>query len=206
VTLILHIDQLHFGYPECALFQGLSLQVPAGVTLLRAGDGRGKTTLLRLLAGDLTADAGDLRLNGVLLKTHRAGYQQQVFWVEPRTSDFDAVTATDYFASLHSIYPQWNHAALATLLDGLSLAPHVDKPMYMLSTGSKRKVWLAAAFASGAALTLLDDPLAALDKPSIRCVTHTLAQAAQTAQRAFVVAHYEPLAGVPLAATLDLGD
>jgi ABC-type multidrug transport system ATPase subunit len=206
VTLILHIDQLHFGHPECPLFQGLSLQVPAGVTLLRAGDGRGKTTLLRLLAGDLAADAGDLRLNGVLLKTHRAGYQQQVFWVEPRTSDFDAITATDYFASLHSIYPQWNHAALAALVDGLSLAPHVDKPMYMLSTGSKRKVWLAAAFASGAALTLLDDPLAALDKPSINCVMRALAQAAQAAQRAFVVAHYEPLGDVPLAATLDLGD
>lgn len=203
---ILHIDQLHFGYPECPLFQGLSLQVPAGVTLLRAGDGRGKTSLLRLLAGDLAADAGDLRLNGALLKTHRAAYQQQVFWVEPRTSDFDAITATEYFASLRSAYPLWDHAALAALVDGLSLAPHVDKPMFMLSTGSKRKVWLAAAFASGAALTLLDDPLAALDKPSIHCVMRTLVQVAQTAQRAFVVARYEPMDDVPLAATPDLGD
>jgi ABC-type multidrug transport system ATPase subunit len=147
-----------------------------------------------------------LRLNEVLLKTHRAGYQQQVFWVEPRTSDFDAITATDYFASLRSAYPLWDHATLAELVDGLSLAPHIDKPMYMLSTGSKRKVWLAAAFASGAALTLLDDPLAALDKPSIHCVMRALGQVANAAQRAFVVAHYEPLGDVPLAATLDLGD
>ncbi len=75
----------------------------------------------------------------------------------------------------------------------------------MLSTGSKRKVLLAAAIASNAPLTLLDDPLAALDKPSIKMVLQQLCAAAVAKERVYVVAHYEALAGVPLAATLDLG-
>jgi hypothetical protein len=43
------------------------------------------------------------------------------------------------------------------LIDGLALE-HLFKQIQMLSSGTRRKVWIAAAFASGAALTLLDDP------------------------------------------------
>jgi energy-coupling factor transporter ATP-binding protein EcfA2 len=74
----------------------------------------------------------------------------------------------------------------------------------MLSTGSKRKVWLAAAFASGAAVTLLDEPFAALDKASINLVLELLQDAAIHATRAWVVADYEAPRGVPLALTISL--
>ena len=67
-------------------------------------------------------------------------------------------------------------------------------------------MWLCAALASRATLTLLDDPFAALDQPSIRCVMAQLKIAAQSSSRACVVAHYEALADVPLAATVALAD
>ncbi len=41
------------------------------------------------------------------------------------------------------------------------------KPFHALSTGTRRKVCMAAALASGAPLTLIDDPIAGLDKPSV---------------------------------------
>ena len=62
------------------------------------------------------------------------------------------------------------------------------------------------AFASGAALTLLDMPFAALDKGSIRFVLALLEEAATHPARAFVVADYTAPAGVPLAGLIDLGD
>jgi energy-coupling factor transporter ATP-binding protein EcfA2 len=92
------------------------------------------------------------------------------------------------------------------LVAGLALTEHRAKRLFMLSTGSRRKVWLATAFASGAAVTLLDDPFAALDKPSIRFVTELLQEAAGHSTRAWVVTGYAAPAGVALAATLDLGD
>ncbi|MGA8514233.1 MAG: hypothetical protein WB821_05610 [Burkholderiaceae bacterium] len=63
--MILQADQLCYGYPQHALFTNLSLQVITGVSLVRGGDGRGKTTLLRLLAGDLALDSGDLQIKGM---------------------------------------------------------------------------------------------------------------------------------------------
>jgi ABC-type Mn2+/Zn2+ transport system ATPase subunit len=86
--------------------------------------------------------------------------------------------------------------ALNALVEGLGLAEHADKPLYMLSTGSKRKVWLAAAFASGAPLLLIDEPFAALDRASAACVGHWLGRAAQSTNRACVIADYQAPAGL----------
>ena len=55
---ILEVKRLGFRYPERTLFSNWSASLSLGVTLVLGGDGRGKTTLLRLLAGDLTAGAG----------------------------------------------------------------------------------------------------------------------------------------------------
>ncbi|MEB0012169.1 ATP-binding cassette domain-containing protein [Glaciimonas sp. Gout2] len=173
---------------------------------MRGGEGSGKTTLLRLLAGELPAAKGDLEINGVKLVDQPAAYRRQVFWIDMRSDAFDQMTPVAYFASLHALYPGFDQVLLADLIDGLSLAPHLEKNLYMLSTGSKRKVWLAAAFAAGAAVTLLDDPFAALDKGSIGFVMRFLDGVANHSSRAWVLSHYEAPCTAPLAAIIDLGE
>lgn len=203
---ILQAANLTFHYPGQELFSNWSAAIPAGVTLVRGGDGRGKSSLLRLLAGDLTAQAGRLEIKGVCLEEQPEAYRRQVFWVDPRSEAFDQMTAREYFASLHAAYPGFDDTLLPALAEGLSLTPHLDKKLYMLSTGSKRKVWIAAAFAAGAAVNLLDDAFAGLDKASINFVVKMLNQLAGDAGRAWVIALYEAPEGVELAALVDLGD
>ncbi len=202
---VLQVSELRFHYPHRELFTGWSARIPPGVTLVRGGDGSGKTTLLRLLAGELPAHGGRLQVNDIRLDEQPDVYRQQVFWADPRSDAFDQMKAVDYFRSLHSTYPRFDERLLPGLIEGLSLAPHLDKFLYMLSTGSKRKVWLAAAFASGAAVTLLDEPFSALDKVSIRFVIELLEEAAQDPARACVIAGYEAPGDVPLAGVIDLG-
>jgi ABC-type multidrug transport system ATPase subunit len=203
---LLQADGLHFSYPQRALFDNWSARIGPGVTLVRGGDGSGKTTLLRLLAGELAASGGRLQLNGIDLARQGAAYRQQVFWVDPRSDACDQMTVRDYFASIPGRHPGFDLQALAGLVAGWSLAPHLDKRLTMLSTGSKRKVWLAAAFASNAAVTLLDGPFAALDSASTGFLMTLLAQAATDPARAWILAHYEAPGDVALAATIDLGD
>ena len=135
---MLQIDGLCFRYPQRSLFTHWSARIPSGLTLVRGGDGSGKTTLLRLLAGELPADAGQLLLANITLRDSPDAYRNQVFWVDPRSVAFDQITPANYFSSLRRLYPQFNESLLHELQDGLSLTPHLDKPMYMLSTGSKR--------------------------------------------------------------------
>lgn len=200
---MLHLQNLHFSYPatlDQPLFIGLSGHIPAGVTLVCGGDGCGKSTLLRLLAGELTPRSGQVVMDGI--------DHSQVFWIDPRSDAVNTalndVVVQSYFNALPAQWPQVDTAWLAELTGALGLSPHAHKPMFMLSTGSRRKVLLAAALASGAALTLVDEPFAALDAPSIRCVTAALVRVAAQAQRVFVMADYQAPVGVPLASVLAL--
>ena len=193
---------MHF--PQRELFSQLSLGIPPGVTLVRGDEGCGKTTLLRVLAGELPAQSGELRLNGLHLKASPDAYQQQVFWANPRSEAWEQTSPADYFLSLPRRYPSFDAQRATEFAEGLGLTPHLNKPMYMLSTGSKRKVWLAAAFASGATVTLLDDPFAALDKASIGFVLALLREGSQHPTRAWVVAGYEAPTDVPLAGVIEL--
>ena len=205
---LLHIDNLHFSHPQQALWQGWSADLYPGVTLLRGGDGSGKTTLLRLLAGDLAPQKGALVLQGVDGTVDRDGYRSQVFWQDPRAHGLHDISGMAWLATLPARYPAWDASALAAHVKGWGLAPHLEKPLYQLSSGSQRKVLMAAALASGAALTLIDEPTAGLDRPSTLYLEQALARATQspTPPRAIVVAHYEALDGVPWQQVLDLPD
>ncbi len=203
---ILEVKGLGFRYPERTLFSDWSASLSPGVTLVLGGDGRGKTTLLRLLAGELAAGSGELCIHGVKLKADAPGYRRQVHWTEPRSTAFDPLTPLEFFDLQRGSHTGFDEDMLARCVYGLALTPELNKRLFMLSTGSKRKVFLAAAFASGAAVTLLDMPFAALDKPSITCLLSLLAEAAAQPTRSFVLADYAAPAGVPLAATMDLGE
>ena len=199
---ILDVDRLCFGYPRRPLFDHWSARIGPGITLVLGGDGSGKTSLLRLIAGELVAASGRLRIHDTSLADNPRAYRAKLCWIDPRTSDHDQISGRQFLQSRPDI--QMEGPAWDGLVRGLSLEPFLDKPLFMLSTGSKRKVWLAAAFASSTPLTLLDQPFAALDRPSIGYVRARLAAAAMDTTRVWVVADYETLADVPLCATFDL--
>ena len=201
----LQLQGLCFSYLNVNLFSDFSAHIGPGLTLVRGGDGSGKTTLLRLLAGAIAPQAGHLMLNGVSPQASPQAYQGLVFWADPQSTALEGVSPTDYFRSLPGRYPAFDEALLLALTQALSLTPHLDKPMYMLSTGSRRKVWLAAAFASGAAVTLLDEPFAALDRASVNVVMELLEEAAAHPTRAWVLASYEAPGDLPLARVIELG-
>ncbi|MEP7101000.1 MAG: ATP-binding cassette domain-containing protein, partial [Burkholderiales bacterium] len=117
------------------------MTIDAGVTLVHGDTGSGKSTLLRCLSGDLGA-AGRLTLAGVRLDADRAAYRRNLLLSDPSTDAFDQVTARVCTASLCEGDAGFDAAEWQTLVDGFALKPQLDKPLYMLSTGSKRKVWL----------------------------------------------------------------
>ena len=202
---MLQVQRLSFTYPgQPALAADWSTRIATGVTLLHGDTGSGKSTLLRLFAGHELATAGRLTLAGGALDEDAVGYRRKLFWCDPATDAFDQVTARECSASLSAGYAGFDATAWEALVDGFSLAPHIDKPMYMLSTGSRRKVWLAAALASGRALTLLDEPTGGLDAPSIACLIEALTRLATHPSRAVVVGSSERLARVPLAGLIEL--
>ena len=164
--MLLQMHDLAFAYPGCPLWAHWSHAWGPGVALVRGGDGAGKTTLLRLLAGQLAPTQGRLLLQGVDAAAQPEAYRRQVFWIDPRLHGlpaYDGQTPAQWLQSLPAHYPQWSDAALQAHVQGWSLAQHLDKPFHALSSGTQRKIFMAAALASGAPLTLIDEPIAALE-------------------------------------------
>lgn len=202
---LLRIDALSFAYPDQPpLVSGWNASIGPGVTLLYGDTGTGKSALLQVIAGMLPASSGRLTVAGATLDTAPEAYRRQVFFVDPVTDRFDQLTARECTASLAEGDGGFDEAKWQAIAEGFSLAPHLDKKMFMLSTGSKRKVWMAAGLASGRPLVLLDEPTAGLDMPSTRCLWSTLSGFDGQQGRAVIVAGAARIDTVPLAATIEL--
>ncbi|OEZ32841.1 ABC transporter ATP-binding protein [Variovorax boronicumulans] len=202
---LLQIQNLHFAYPDQpALADRWSASIGEGVTLLYGDTGSGKSTLLRVLAGQQPASAGQLRAAGVALDAEPAAYRRQVFFCEPASEAFDALSVQACTALLGEGDAGFDKAEWQRLVEAFSLVPHLEKQMFMLSTGSRRKVGLAAALASGRPVVLLDDPVGALDARSIHGLWKAIERRIAQPGRAVVVASSERVTEVPLAACIEL--
>lgn len=191
---VLLAQGLGFEREGVRVLSALDFSVGPGLTWVRGGEGRGKSSLLRLMAGRLQPSAGTLQ-------RHAAA----VYFEDPADPDADAVVAQAWLDTRRARHAGWDRAQERRLVEAFGLAEHMAKPLHMLSTGSRRKVGLVGAAASGAALTLVDAPFAALDAPSVRVLMALFELAAAGTARAWVVADHEcpaALAGVPL---IDLG-
>jgi len=190
---LLQAHQLCGGPADAAVIQDLSHGWPAGLHGVCGDEGSGKTSLLRLLAGDLPARRG-------LVSTPPG----LVFWADFKGSEHDPTRVDDCWVQLQSRFPAWDHELLQDLLQALDMERHRTKPLYMLSTGSRRKVMLIAALTSGATVTLIDQPFASLDQVSVRVIKSFLREAAQAKDRAWLLADYEMAADLPVASVLEL--
>ena len=194
--IVLRVRRLSFCWGEQAVFNDLSFDLPPGVSLVTGDELSGKTTLLRILQGELQPSSGELCWPAGHASTWRT---------QPETPTRDALSARQWWATLgcDAVGPLQGQRAEA-LAEGFGLAPHLDKPLYMLSAGSRRKVELCTAFALPSDLTLIDNPFAALDAPSARFLIELLQEASEATDRAWLLADYEPPPGVDLAAVIDL--
>jgi ABC-type multidrug transport system ATPase subunit len=199
----LQVSGLSFHQPHAQLFTDWSATFPPGLTWVTGEEGTGKTSLLRLLSGDWPVSSGSVRwLEG---EAQQALVPADVYWVDPAASARDELTVHAFASECQSRYPGWSQTAFKHWVKTLSLSEHVDKFLYMLSTGSKRKVWLAGALAANARVTLLDEPEAALDQPSRQALRAQLTTCNQGEQGVWVVASYScPVEGKPTQ-TLSLG-
>ena len=145
------------------LFRGLSFALKRGELLRIAGaNGSGKTSLLRLLCGLLTPEAGEVRWKGVPILGLREEYSRELVYLGHAPAVKDDLTAAENLsiaARLSGLSPSADSVEAA-----LELFEVPALPVRKLSQGQKRRAALARLPLSTAArLWLLDEPFNALD-------------------------------------------
>lgn len=190
---VLRVRDLAFSYPGQQVFAGWSANFDVGLTWVRGGNGSGKSTLLKLLGGALPPLLGTLAVRGTEAAGAPLAYRREVFWCGPGAIAFDHLRPSEYWGFLRSLYPRFDAAALAAQVAGFGLARFLPVRLAELSTGTQRKVWLAAALCAGTSAVLLDEPLNALDAASLAHLRAQLARAAASPRQAWIVASHEAL-------------
>ena len=147
------------------LFSGLDETVAAGELLwLRGGNGRGKTSLLRLVAGLASPEQGQILWDAAPTRRNER-FAAQLVYIAHANALKDDLTATESLAFLARVHGRDTGAtALRVALARLGLAGRERTPVRSLSQGLRRRVALARlALETAPALWVLDEPFDALD-------------------------------------------
>jgi len=158
----------------------LDLDVRAGELYALLGpNGAGKATTLRMVAGPLKPDAGDIRIFGVDARADPKAAKRITAWLPDEPMLYDKLTAWEYLEFVAGLWGVPTKAAKARaqeLLELLDLWQHRDERCEGFSRGMKQKAALAGALIHEPQLLMLDEPLTGLDAAIARQVKDLLQQ------------------------------
>jgi ABC-2 type transport system ATP-binding protein len=150
----------------------VSLEADHGtLTALVGPDGAGKTTLIRVAAGLMAADAGALQVVGVDVRADpqqvqaRIGYMPQKFGLY---EDLSVQENLSLYADLHGVSVAERQERYPRLMEMTALGPFTHRLAGRLSGGMKQKLGLACTLVRSPELLLLDEPTVGVDPLSRR--------------------------------------
>jgi ABC-2 type transport system ATP-binding protein len=162
-----------------AAVDGLNLTVRAGELYALLGpNGAGKTTTLRMVAGLLPADSGEIEVFGIDARRRPIEAKRIIAWLpdEPMLYDkLDPLEYLEFVAGLWGAEPRRAQTLANELLETLGLWEHRRERCEGFSRGMKQKVALAGALVHEPRLLMLDEPLTGLDAAVARQVKDLLA-------------------------------
>jgi ABC-2 type transport system ATP-binding protein len=155
------LDGVDLMLGSTAVLRGAELALaPGQLTLLLGRNGAGKSTVLRLLSGQLRPDRGTVRVLG-RDPAREAAVRARIGFV-PSQPDLPPWMSLEDAARFEGrLRPRWSAARLDRLASALSVPR--DRPVSKLSKGQAAGAQLALAFAAEPDLFLLDEPFSGLD-------------------------------------------
>lgn len=205
---MLEASQIECTRGSRRLFRNLSFRLEARQALRVHGEnGSGKTSLLRILAGLSSADAGSVSWKGNAIRTLGEDYRRELLFLGHGNGLKDDLTAVEnlrHALALAGVAVEV--AAIARALAEQGLGAIAGLPVQLLSQGQKRRVALARLpFSTVKALWILDEPFAALDASSVRRLADIIAAQLSRGGMVVLTTHQEiELPGVGMR-TLELG-
>jgi ABC-2 type transport system ATP-binding protein len=151
---------------------GVSLTVEHGaLTALVGPDGAGKTTLIRLAAGLMRADEGEVQALGIDVSADPQQVQERIGYMPQRFGLYEDLTVQenlDLYADLHGVALGERRERYPRLMEMTGLGRFTDRLAGKLSGGMKQKLGLACTLVRSPELLLLDEPTVGVDPLSRR--------------------------------------
>lgn len=198
---------------------------PGEIIGLLGPNGSGKTTLMRILAGYLDPDEGQVSVDGVDVLTDTLEAQRRIGYLPENAPLYPELTTQEYLkmvADLRRIPEAEQQARLSEAIRATGLENHLTRPIGELSKGYRQRVGLAQTLVHKPQVLILDEPTAGLDPTQIAEVrrlirhlagrstvllsTHVLSEVEATCERVIMLLNGEVRADARLAELAKTGN
>jgi len=196
---VIELRNVHIAFEGNDVLHGIDLLVLHGEILtIMGGSGSGKSVLLRLLAGLIKPDQGEIYIDGTdtvpLSEDAMLSFRQRMGVVFQQAALFDSMSVADNIA-----YPLREHAThgedairqrVVELLDIVGLPGIEEKYPAELSGGMRKRVGIARALALKPAIVLYDEPTSGLDPSNSKMISQLIVQVSESfGTTSIVVSH-----------------
>ena len=174
---MLRVSHLSCSRGNKPLFADVSFALQAGQALHLEGDnGVGKTSLLRIICGLSSADAGEVCWHEQVIQKNATAFRSSLFYLGHGLSLKEELTALENLMSDAAVSGrQLSEAQALVALARMGLRGREHLPLRVMSQGQKRRTALARLLASQAPLWVLDEPFVALDAQALDLLCGVLA-------------------------------
>jgi len=162
----LHLDAIGKTYGGKTIFNGVTIHVPIGLTLLTGPSGAGKSTLLRILATAEKPSRGKLSWKNTPLPAARRQLRRTLGYAPQAVDLPDDLTAREFamhMAALKGLDLTAADAQFGAITSAINLHGDINQRIATFSGGMRRRLVFAQALLGEPELIILDEPTAELD-------------------------------------------
>ncbi|MFI5400835.1 MAG: ABC transporter ATP-binding protein [SAR324 cluster bacterium] len=164
---MIQVDRLAKRYGNVRALDGLSFEARSGEILGLVGkNGAGKSTVLKILSGQLLPSSGTARVAGLDVIDDSLAVRRHIGYLPEAPPLYPEMTVRAYLrycAGLRGMTAAQIRARLPEVLGMAGLESAADAPIRSLSRGYQQRVGIAQAIVHDPEVVLLDEPMAALD-------------------------------------------
>jgi ABC-2 type transport system ATP-binding protein len=187
-TVPLSIEGLTIDYGERRAVDGLTLAIrPGEIYGLLGSNGAGKSSTIRAVVGLLRPKSGRIRVFGFDTELDAVRAKERIGYVPETSLLYEALTPREFLefvAGVRRLDPTAVSERMRAYALAFRLESELEEPIASLSSGTRQKVLIIAAFLHAPHLLVLDEPLNALDPRSVRIVKDLLVRYAASEGRA----------------------
>lgn len=186
---MIRINNITFSYRRKAddVLTNFSLSIePGAIYGLLGLNGEGKSTLLHLIAGVLTPNAGNITIDDVDVRLRRPSTLSKLFIV-PEEFSLPEISLENYVRINAPLYPNFNRDDMERYLKEFGLNSNIN--LKGLSMGQKKKVFISFALAANTPVMLMDEPTNGLDIPGKSTFRKVISMAASDDRTIIISTH-----------------
>jgi ABC-2 type transport system ATP-binding protein len=187
--MLLEIKHINKSFTDKQVLHDVSFSVESNHTLGFLGrNGSGKTTTIRIIMSIISADSGEVLLDGMNLSrtNFKMGYLPEERGLYQKVPILEQMA---YFGRLKGMTPGSAKKSALALLEKLDAAEYAEKPANTLSKGNQQKIQLAIALLNDPDILILDEPFSGLDPVNTKLLSDVIEENAKLAKVIFFSSH-----------------